>query len=209
MFEMVVNSFSKYFANEHFLFIVRSDFDNQRFVTEQVIKLGIRDFRIIEIHGDTGGQAETVFRGTEMYSDQTPIVIFNIDTIRYRFMMPSEDEIGDGVLEVFMADGDNWSFIEPGGGDQVLRTTEKKRISNLCSNGLYIFKRLGDFKNAFANAKNKNELVDGEIYVAPLYNYLIECGKKIYYRVIEGEDIEVCGTPVEFEAYKKRHARLP
>jgi dTDP-glucose pyrophosphorylase len=208
MFEMAVNSFSKYFADEHFLFIVRSNFDNRSFVAEQVIKLGIKDFRIIEIQGETGGQADTVFRGTEIYSDQTPIVIFNIDTIRHGFTLPSDDELGDGLLEVFKADGDNWSFVESGPKNIVVRTTEKVRISNLCSNGLYIFKSLGDFRSAFANARIKNELVNGEAYVAPLYNYLIASGKQIFYRVIRDADIETCGTPAEFEAYKMRHAPL-
>lgn len=206
MFEMSVNSFSKYFADEHFLFIVRSDFGNQRFVADQAIKLGIKDFRIVEIQGETAGQADTVFRGTKMYGDLTPIVIFNIDTIRHRFILPPDDQLGDGLLEVFIADGDNWSFIEPGEGGLVVRTTEKERISNLCSNGLYIFKSLSDYRAAFDNAAKNNQLVKGEIYVAPLYNYLIDSGKKIYYRIVDGVDIETCGTPVEFEAYKKRLA---
>ena len=67
---------------------------------------------------------------------------------------------------------------------------------------------MGDFRSAFINATKKNEIVRGETYVAPLYNYLIDSGKNIFYRVIDGADIETCGTPVEFEAYKLRHTSL-
>lgn len=203
MFELAINSFSRYFDMEHFLFIVRSDYDNRRFVSQEVLRLGIKDFRILELSGETSGQADTVYRGTNLYSSNTPTTIFNIDTIRHNFLFPEPNEIGDGLLEVFIAEGDGWSFIEPGENNYVIKTAEKKRISNLCSNGLYIFKELNDFRGAYENYIDKGHYVNNEVYIAPLYNYLIQNGKSIKYRLVDGLDIDTCGTPVEFEAYKK------
>ena len=208
MFELAVNSFSPYFSTEHFLFIVRNDHDNRRFVSEEVSKLGIKDFRILEIDGETRGQADSVYRGTKLYSDQTQVIIFNIDTIRHGFSCPNSREMEDGFLEVFIADGDSWSFIEPGKNNSVIKTAEKKRISNLCSDGLYIFKELGDFRAAFVSSVAEYIFLNGETYIAPLYNFLIKNGKSIKYKIIQPFEIDVCGTPVEYEIYKKKHEHL-
>lgn len=208
MFELAVNSFLPYFSTEHFLFIVRNDYDSRKFVSEEVLRLGIKDFRVIELQGETKGQADSVYRGTKLYDDRIPVIIFNIDTVRHRFAMPICSEIEDGLLEVFMADGDGWSFIEAGDQNSVIRTIEKKRISNLCSNGLYIFKELADFRAAFDHAVDKKDYLNGEIYIAPLYNFLIKGGKSIKYRLIENGDIDICGTPAEYEALKIKYESL-
>lgn len=205
MFELAVKSFSSYFDSEHFLFIVRKDYENRKFVAEKIIQLGIKDFRIIELGGETRGQADTVFLGTTIYDGRLPITIFNIDTIRNGFVLPNEDEMANGLLEVFIAEGDSWSFVEPGDDNAVVRTAEKNRISNLCSDGLYIFKELDDFRAASSNASQNENFINGELYIAPLYNFLIQNGKAIKYRLIHSSDIEVCGTPAEYEAYKKRY----
>ena len=81
------------------------------------------------------------------------------------------------------------------------------RISNLCSNGLYYFKRKGDFDAAFEDASSRQDLVRGELYVAPLYNYLIQIGKIIRYVVVSPDRVVFCGTPSEYEALAGRYGK--
>ena len=104
-----------------------------------------------------------------------------------------------GYLEVFSGEGDHWSFVEPGPNNTVLRTTEKERISNLCSNGLYQFSKLEYFKEAAECCIKNNELVKGEFYIAPLYNVLIRQGLSVNYALVDIKDINFCGTPSEYE----------
>lgn len=42
-----------------------------------------------------------------------------------------------------------------GENNKVIKTAEKERISNLCSSGLYCFKKTGDFKEIFNKTFNK------------------------------------------------------
>ena len=42
-----------------------------------------------------------------------------------------------------------------GENNKVIKTAEKERISNLCSSGLYCFKKTGDFKKIFSKIKEK------------------------------------------------------
>jgi hypothetical protein len=202
VFTKSVRSFEQQFESEHFLFIVRHDYDTKEFVRRELTNLGIMDFRILELNFETRGQAHSVDLGCADYADQLPITVFNIDTIRLGFNFPETLERGDGFLEVFQSEGENWSFVEAGDKNRVIRTTEKVRISNLCSNGLYNFARLGDFRDAFKTATE--ELQAGEIYIAPLYNDLIAKGLDIRYRLVEPSKILHCGLPADYEALKTR-----
>jgi len=202
VFSSSVQSFEKYFNTEHFLFLVRQDYEARSFVAAEATRLGIKDYRIIEFAHETRGQADSVALGTSDYRDNVPILIFNIDTIRHNFIYPDAKKIGDGFLEVFKADGDSWSFIEPGLGTAVLRTTEKERISDLCSDGLYYFSRIADFREAFDHYVISGQNVLGELYVAPLYNYLIKQGRNINFQLIDSSVIDHCGTPEDYEKLK-------
>jgi hypothetical protein len=202
VFTKSVRSFEQQFKSEHFLFIVRHDYETKDFVSRELTKLGITDFRIIEFGFETRGQAHSVDLGCADYADQIPLTVFNIDTIRLDFNFPERVDRGDGFLEVFHSEGENWSFVEAGNNNSVIRTTEKIRISNLCSNGLYGFARLGDFRAAFKSATK--ELQVEEIYIAPLYNDLIAKGLDIRYRLVEPSKILHCGVPADYEALKMK-----
>ena len=200
VFAQSVRSFERQFSTTPFVFLVRSDFNAKDFVGAEVARLGLTDYRIIEFGQETCGQAETVLLGTGDYADTTPLIVFNIDTIRHGFTLPPASEFGDGFLEVFEGDGENWSFVEPGPGNTVLRTTEKDRISNLCSNGLYGFARLGDFRQAVEAVPPTK----GELYIAPLYNHLIGKGMSIRYRLLDPPVTEHCGTPQDYERLRQK-----
>lgn len=202
VFSSSVQSFEKYFDSDPFLFLVRNDYEARGFVADEATRLGIKDFRIVEISHETRGQADSVALGIADYHDDVPILIFNIDTIRHNFFYPDAQDKGDGFLEVFKGEGDGWSFIEPGAGTTVLRTTEKERISDLCSNGLYFFARIADFREAFNDYVSSGQHVLGELYIAPLYNYLIKQGRNIHFRLVDSTLIDHCGVPTDYEKLK-------
>jgi hypothetical protein len=199
VFARAVRSFERQFASHEFVFLVRADHDAAAFVAREVTRLGIRRFRVQAFRHETRGQAESVRLGTADGDPDSPLVIFNIDTVRHGFEWPDAERFGDGFLEVFRAEGDGWSFVEPGSGDSVVRTTEKQRISDLCSNGLYGFARLQDFRDAFDASVAAGAHVRGEYYVAPLYNHLIARGRQVRYHLVDAACIEHCGVPADYE----------
>jgi hypothetical protein len=202
VFAKSVKTFESLFDSMQFLFLVRSDYGAAEFVVKEILKLGIKDFRVKEFCIETQGQAESVYLGTADYSPNVPLIIFNIDTIRLNFSMPAQHVFGDGFLEVFNGEGEHWSFVEPGKNGQVIRTTEKDRISNLCSNGLYGFSRCENFRDAYLKSVEAAEYLNKEIYVAPLFNKLIAQNYKINYVEVDPRNILHCGTPDEYENLK-------
>lgn len=208
MFEWAVSTFGVYFETDKFLFIVRDVYDTPRFVAEYAQRLGIKDFEIAILDRETLGQAETVYLGlkqsSHFYSMQgEELYIFNIDSRRIGFLKPEFASTCDGYLEVFRGEGSHWSFIEINNHDQVVRTTEKEPISDLCSDGLYYFKMTQDYINLVEFAISNKIFYKNELYIAPLYNKLIKNGANILYMLIDKSQIEFCGTPDEYISISK------
>lgn len=207
LFEHSVESFKQYFASHDFLFIVKDAFGTPSFVAEQAEKMGIKSAHIIILKEDTRGQAETVTLGLQQLeaqgvNHQDSITIFNIDTFRPNFIFPEVSNIGTGYLEVFKGEGENWSFAKPkeNYSNLVIETAEKRAISDLCSTGLYHFNKKQDYLDAY-NAylsKPKEEWEKGELYIAPLYNHLIQNGLAVHYHLISRDDVIFCGVPDEY-----------
>ena len=208
VFYYAVNSFKTYFNNCKFLFIYRDILNTKSFIKNECNNMGLKSYDMIELEFETQGQAHTVELGLEKsnLNLNDSILIFNIDTFRPDFALPNSFDISkiDGYLEVFEGEGDNWSFVMPKGIDDVAKTTEKDRISSLCSSGLYYFNHASDFMNIFKKSFRTNKRDKGEFYIAPLYNELISQGKIIKYFKIKIDEIIFCGTPQEYEKLIKR-----
>lgn len=203
LFRLAVESFEKYFDTVRFVFIARDVFDTERFIKEECNLLGIKDFSVVMLDQPTRGQAETVIKGVEGagVKDDESILIFNIDTFRPGFIIPENIKDWDGYLEVFEGSGANWSYAktESENSTRVVETAEKREISTHCSTGIYYFKKAKEFVDAYnENLVNPIKGVP-ELYVAPLYNFLIRDGKSIHINIIPRETVIFCGVPQEYE----------
>lgn len=207
LFNLAVSSFQEYFETCNFVFIARDVFDTPRFVKEECNLMGIKQYKVV-VTEPTRGQAETVYNGImgAGLSNDESILIFNIDTFRPGFRFP--DAIGnwDGYLECFVGNGANWSYARTEDGTsntKVIETAEKREISNFCSTGIYYFRKVSDFLNIYH--QNEVNPIKGvkELFVAPLYNFLIAEGKDVRVDVIERDEVIFCGVPQEYEDYLK------
>ena len=208
VFYHAVNGFKNLFDDVHILFICRDILDTREFIKSECEKMSLNDYEIVVLDKPTDGQAETVYLGLKNSNVDLDdsLLIFNIDTFRPNFQLPKEldfDKI-DGYLEVFEAEGEHWSFVlsENDETTKVTKTAEKERISNLCSSGLYYFRKASDFKEIFEKIVAKNDRVKNEFFIAPMYNYLINQNKDIRYAKISLDEIVFCGTPDEYEKIK-------
>ena len=202
LFRIAVSSFATQFDTARFVFLYRNIFDTKTFIESECALLGIKQFDLIEIEHPTRGQAETVKFGIDHLLQsgiEDEMLVFNADTAKKSFIIPDFINETDGYLEVFEAEGDHWSFAEPvtGSTNRVARTTEKLRISNLCSNGLYHFKTMQLFTDAYQRSF-ENTHHTGEYYIAPMYNALIGTGKKIHFLLQPKSAMLLFGTPAEY-----------
>lgn len=211
LFSFAIESFRHYFNNTEFLFIARDIDNTENFINKEVINIGIKNFSIVILNNLTSGQAETVYLGLEKAKvhQSKPISIFNIDTYRKNFTFPHFLNLNkiDGFLEVFIGKGENWSYVKPGSKlkNSVLETSEKRPISNLCCTGFYHFKNVELFNKTFKKYSQDQsiQLVRNELFIAPMYNLIINSGGDIRYQKILKKDIFIFGTPEEYENFKK------
>ena len=208
IFEEAVSSFKKYFKTDFFLFITRTDDGSKDFVSMKCSELNIKNFEIICINHDTKGQAETISMGLDRMKMtpkiNEPVYIFNIDSIRVNFIKPTLKFLENvaGYLEVFIGEGEHWSFVEASTNNFVKKTTEKIKISDLCSNGLYYFESIDLFNETFEMFKITNNY--NELFVAPMYNQLIESNLTVKYVLLENNETIFSGTPDEYEYLKQQ-----
>tara|TARA_R110002124_G_scaffold10262_1_gene51515 strand:- start:419 stop:1195 length:777 start_codon:yes stop_codon:yes gene_type:complete len=216
LFDAVLNGFRRYFNSGKFVFVIQSrNQDTQEFVLERCRALGLdkSTVQIINLPKPTAGQAETVFQGIGFANIELgePLTIFNIDTIRREFQFPRFlDQLDTvGYLEVFHGKGDHWSFVKTGTDGLVTQVTEKLRISEHCSTGLYYFRTAKDFIDAYGAfaAITVDKLQGGERYVAPLYNYLIQKNLPVRIDCISNDQVAFCGTPAEYQDILLRWSR--
>ncbi|MDA1321437.1 MAG: capsular biosynthesis protein, partial [Proteobacteria bacterium] len=78
--------------------------------------------------------------------------------------------------------------------------------SPFCSTGLYWFRSVGLFSEAFAVEEHKPS--GSELYVAPLYQHLIKANRDIRFGVIGLDEIFFSGTPDEYQSALADQARI-
>lgn len=216
VFDKSVKSFQKYFNNAFFIFVVRNDkYDSFQFVDDHAKLLGIKMYDIQILKDPTKGQAETVYKSLLSHNieqSHDELVIFNIDTIRYNLEIP----IGNfsSYFDAFCdenPDEKKWSFCKllDNWAPCLAATAEKKKISNWCSTGLYIFGSVRTYIWAYTEACKSD---DYNYYIAPLYNLLIPkdssnwpTKSSNYLLKCPATDIEFSGVPAEYEALKIKY----
>lgn len=166
------------------------------------------DPAIIALDEVTEGQACTVLTARRLIDNDDPLLIFNADTYCPTTLDQSLRDFGapvDGVLDVFRAEGDKWSFARADEQGRVVETAEKRRISPWATTGLYYFRRGSDFVQHATAMIAANERSNNEFYVAPVYNRLIAAGGDV--RINPVEQVWVLGTPEDLAHFEREYPR--
>lgn len=185
-----------------FIAMKEEGIDMEGFIKEKCQKLEIVNYHLILLDYLTDGQATTATLAEKYWNKEHALLIYNIDTYVEPGQMNSEELKGDGFIPCFKAEGDHWSFVRLDEQERVVEIKEKQRISDHCTLGAYYFKTCGLYKKLYDEyySEEKN-LVKGEKYVAPLYDYLLSKGGEIYISDIAPERVHVLGTPEELEYF--------
>ena len=118
-----------------------------------------------------------------------PCVVHNCDTYCRFDLDGALTYMKDGHIPVFISNKEPiYSYVEADiSSSQIVRTAEKKAISNLASIGTYIFKDSSMILDNFLEYRQeqKDVINTSELYIAPFYNYLIQKGFSFSYSYVE------------------------
>lgn len=193
----------KNFFDETFLFVVRKGNYSPKYLVEEIIQLGIQSYDICVLDHPTEGQAATVMEVAGKIAPEESVMIYNIDTtIKPQYLLKEKVMQGEGCIPLFQAKGTHWSFAKMNDTNSVItEVAEKRPISNWGSVGLYCFKQWRDFQEAYEAEAKMIKQEYGEVYIAPLYNYLINQGKPIYPVFLPNDSFAALGTPKELTEF--------
>jgi NDP-sugar pyrophosphorylase family protein len=162
---------------------------------------------VIEIDGLTEGAACTVLCARDAIQSDDPMMIANSDQyveVDIDDYLAAQDQPGvDGLIMTMRADDPKWSFAELDAKGDVRRVVEKQVISPHATVGIYNFKKGSDFVRAADEMIARNDRVNGEFYVAPVYNELAGWGRRIrtYEIGSEGQGMHGLGIPSDLEKF--------
>jgi NDP-sugar pyrophosphorylase family protein len=166
---------------------------------------------IVAIDGVTDGAACTVLLAEAAIDPDDVLVIANSDqwvdhSMDAHLDVMRRDDL-DGLIMTMTADDPKWSFVALDERNLVTNVVEKVVISDEATVGIYAFARGGDFIRAAKAMIAADERVNGEFYVAPVYNQLIAEGARIGIDNVgsEGDGMYGIGIPADYESF----LRLP
>lgn len=192
---------------DKYVFLAMEDetVDVEGFVRGKCAELGIENYELILLDHLTDGQATTALLANQYWDPAHALLVYNIDTYVEAGEMNWQELKGDGFIPCFQAPGDHWSFVRLDDDGRVVEIKEKQRISPYCTLGAYYFRTCQLYEDLYHEYYDipRDDLVNGEKYIAPLYDYLLSKGGDIYISDIAPERVHVLGTPEELEAFLK------
>jgi len=157
---------------------------------------------IVEVDSLTEGAACTALLAEKYINCDEDILIANSDQIiDYQienFKTLKNLTLVDGIVFTFNATHPKWSFVKVLDGF-ITDVAEKNPISNIATCGIYWYRHGSDFVSCAKKMISENTRVNGEFYIAPVYNELIKKGKTIipfYVNKMHG-----IGTPEDLEVF--------
>lgn len=155
----------------------------------------------------TEGAACTVLHAHRLINNDTPLLIANSDQIVDMnvsdYIKDSEDRNLDGSVLCFVDAELNpkWSFAKIDNNGIILEIKEKQPISEFATVGIYYFAKGNIFVSNAIDMIVRNERVNNEFYVAPVYNYAIASGDRFGIYNIDMSQMHGTGTPEDLDKY--------
>jgi len=189
------------------IFVVRDETIYNFHIDELLRKKFGDDIEIVVLDKLTDGSVCSCLYAEEYIDNDAPLIIHTLD-IEFRpvFNPHIMNEIdADGMLLTFKSNSINYSYADVGDDGYVKKTAEKKAISSNACVGIYGFKKGSDFCKYARDMIDRDLRTKNEFYISPLYNLLIDDGKKILTQSVD--KMHIFGTPDEFHFYKNNVIR--
>jgi len=158
---------------------------------------------IVQVDGITEGAACTTLLAKEFIDNNEPLLIANSDQFiewdsnEFLYSMIA-DSIDGGVL-TFTSTHPKWSFAKLDSHGFIERIEEKNPISDIATVGIYFWKKGSDYVKYAEQMIENDEKVNGEYYVAPVYNNAIVDNKK--FKTFNISRMHGLGTPEDLNAF--------
>ena len=189
-----------------FVFVVQKEHEEKYNITN-MLKLIKPNCEVVIINGLTGGAAITTLAARGIIDPSSKLFIANSDQyvdwnpMWFFYKMQTTD--ADAGIVTFEATHPKWSFARVENG-LVTEVAEKNPISKNATVGFYYFKTAESYFSAVDQMMTDESMkVNGEYYVAPTFNVLINNGAKVIPHMVKG--MNGLGTPEDLNSFLEKH----
>lgn len=190
------------------IFLVLKEHDEQFDAVKKLKEKYGERTKCVVIGQVTEGAACTVLLAKEYINTDEDLVIkdsdgYIVSEIHTTINQKRESGI-DGILStVTIAEGNQYSFARTGKDGCVAEVAERKRISDQVITGMYYFRRGRDFVTYATRMIQENKCVNGEFYIAPIYQEMLGDGKCIVTDSVKA--LFDLGTPEKLAYFLKNY----
>ncbi len=190
-------------VSDNYIFIMRKEHEEymDKFIKE------LKNVTIIYISELTEGAACTILKAEEYMNPDDQLLLVNSDQYLewdpFEFLLHSQNF--DGCISVFKEteNSEKWSYAKIDENGLVESVSEKKRISEFATTGVYYYKYSSDFIKCAKQMIDKKIKVNNEYYTCPVYNEAILNGLKIGIKLCD--KMWSLGTPEDLDYYNACH----
>jgi dTDP-glucose pyrophosphorylase len=188
-----------------YIYVVKAE-DNKKYNLSELLPPFTSDLEVIvlEVDEPTDGPAASVLVAKEYIDNDDFLVISNPDQIVEWVPNNFLRDAGEGrnlygSIATFTAEGDQWSYAKTNEEGLVTEVAEKKQISDQATAGIYYWRQGSDFVKYAEQMIKKDIRVNGEFYVAPVYNEAIPDGMRVATYPVD--KMIPLGTPEDLKLY--------
>ena len=163
--------------------------------------------KIVIADGLTEGAACSVLLARELLENDDALMMANcdqyVDMDIDAFVSEAKTSDMDGFIMTMTAFDNRWSFVKFDNNGSISGVYEKQVVSDEATVGIYYFKKSRDFVTYADAMIAKGLRVNGEFYVAPVYNELLLDGLSIGIQNIGPLSTQMhgLGVPEDLEAF--------
>jgi HAD superfamily hydrolase (TIGR01509 family) len=186
---------------QHVFIVQKSHYEKYHLKT--LLNLISPNCEIVQVDGLTEGAACTTLLAKEYINNDQPLLIANSDQFiewdSNEFMYSMGADAIDGGILTFKSTHPKWSFAKLDETGFVERIAEKEPISDIATVGVYYWSKGSDYVKYAEQMIEKNIRVNGEFYVAPVYNEAINSGQK--FKTFDIKKMWGIGTPEDLNTF--------
>lgn len=206
MIRLVIENLRPRRQDSRFIFLCLAEHLRDHDLENQLRSWAGESAQIVTVEGVTEGAACTALLARDLINSDEPLMIANsdqyvdIDLDKYLESAPG----ADGLIMTMTASDPKWSFIRLDDNLTVTQVVEKEVISDEATVGIYNFAAGRDFVRAGNAMIARGLRVNGEFYVAPVYNQLIEEGAVVRHFNVgaEANGMYGLGIPADLHAFE-------
>jgi dTDP-glucose pyrophosphorylase len=206
MIEIVIESLQRIPDKKRFIFVIRKQ-DIERFHFENILRLLTKvDCEIVKVDGQTQGAACSCLMAIDHIDSDEPLLIANCDQLLDSDLGSLLSTLGTGEADAgaicFESVHPKWSYVKVGEDGFVQEAAEKRPISRDALAGLYFFKRGRDFVAGAMRMIEKEASIEGNFFIAPVFNELILAGKRVAVARIPSSEYHSFYSPQKIKEYE-------